>query len=47
MSEQGKKIHLLGQVSFVISKLSTEQLEAVLAFVDFLKKHAEQPKDDF
>lgn len=45
MSEQGKRIHLLGQVSFAISGLTVEHLEAVLAFVDFLKKRATQPGD--
>lgn len=45
MSEQGKRIHLLGRVSFAISELSAEHLEAVLAFVDFLKKRAAQPED--
>lgn len=42
MSELDKKIHLLGKVSFAVGELTAEQLEAVLAFIDYLKRRAGQ-----
>lgn len=35
------KIHLLGEVAFAMGELTAEQLEAVLAFIDYLKRRAE------
>lgn len=35
------KIHLLGEVAFAMSELTAEQLVAVLAFIDYLKRKAE------
>ena len=37
-----KKINRLGEVAFSIAELTEDQLEAILAFIDFLKRRAGQ-----
>ena len=37
-----KKINLLGEVAFSIAELTEDQLEAILAFIGFLKRRAGQ-----
>lgn len=42
MNDLERRIHLLGKVSFAMGELTAEQLEAVLAFIDYLKRRAGQ-----